>query len=425
MRIVESFATRLQTARKKAGFSQDELARRLNLTRGVIANYESGLSAPDPVRAVQMARILNARSTEFLLLSIVQRSAPGPEQDASGPDDDGFERLESVVAELLGLRGPEPDHDALDQPLTLSDFPHRFSPLVVVVGDRRETEPTTIGDLGAFSASPVDDRWLPALELPKGTEKVSDKVFVTAPAEWLKEQFGKKHILSIGSPAANLFTRKYNDHFVFRFATTREALGMVKAQAERTQRDMSRAALLRYSEEMRSHLRQTMRLFKQPGFLDFTYQHLKVGIDPATNRDFAVISIGRNPFSAPHDRFFSVLAAGVHHPGTAHAVKFLSNHHEFENHPFGGVLEVQVPSDAEPPDVQWYEKIAKSEAHWHEAGGGKDRPYTASELRMRIETIQQKAAGNLLIADFEIKDEELQGHLNLIDKLVGGASKRN
>jgi len=410
----ESFGKRLQVARKKAALSQDEMATRLGLTRGVIASYEGGQSAPDPVRAVHMARILGARPDEFLLLAIAQRSA-------SDPDREGVERLQRTLGELLGGRGPDlSDSDSPDQPTTLQHFPRRFSPLVVVVGDRRETEPKNIGDLAAFSASPVDDRWLPALELHKTTEKVSDKVFVTAPREWLVEKFGRTHILAIGSPAANLFTRRFNDCFLFRFATTREAQRMMQEQESLVGGDMSPAELLSFSERARMDLRQTMRLFKQPGFLDFTFRHLKVGIDPAANRDFAVVSLGRNPFAKPEDRFYCILAAGVHHPGTAHAVKFLAKREEFEHHPFGGVLEVQVPRDIERSEVKWYEKIGKSEAHWHSAGDSKERPYTPQALRDSIEQIRKKVLKGDLITDFDIVPEELQGHLNLIDKLLSG-----
>lgn len=43
----ETFAERLQKARKNAGFTQVEVAKELNISRSTLANYEIGRNEPD------------------------------------------------------------------------------------------------------------------------------------------------------------------------------------------------------------------------------------------------------------------------------------------------------------------------------------------------------------------------------------------
>ena len=72
-----------------------------------------------------------------------------------------------------------------------------------------------------------------------------------------------------------------------------------------------------------------MRKFQQPGFVAYDVTSERVGdsqplvtvasIIADNHQDFGMISLGRNPFAAPGDRFFSIMVAGIHHPGTAWA----------------------------------------------------------------------------------------------------------
>jgi len=47
----------------------------------------------------------------------------------------------------------------------LQGFPQDFQPLVVVVGDRREPRPKSIGDVLAYSVSTIDFMFLAELHL--------------------------------------------------------------------------------------------------------------------------------------------------------------------------------------------------------------------------------------------------------------------
>lgn len=174
----------------------------------------------------------------------------------------------------------------------------------------------------------------------------------------------------------------------------------------------SRADLLNARQDERADLRYMMRMFMSPGFVDFNYSNVKLGIDLRHNRDFAVVSLGRNFYAEPGERYFSVLAAGVHHPGTAHAVKHLGDPSHFVDHPFGGILEVQVPDDNEPnPDeVPWHDKIDKSRAYWHTAGKGLE--YTPQKLLDRLKEMEGGIPTDVYIGQDEIKQ-----HIELVELL--------
>jgi transcriptional regulator with XRE-family HTH domain len=402
------FGLKLQADRETTGLSQVALAQKAKITRVAISGYERGKSSPGPELAIQIAKLVGGDEAEYLLLSLLQRQA-GPE-------------LLKVVSRLLGScrssliglerKGPQGY-------LSLVDFPGAFDPIVVVVGDKREEIPQNPGDLFLYSASTVDDRWIASLGLSRNTEKISDKVLMTAMGDdrWLKKKFGNTHILCIGSPATNLFAREYNNCFLFRFAISREA---EKKWVER-RRDISQARtpaeLLHKQQEYKYDLKQTMRMFKAPGFLDFHYKHLKLGIDQSYNTDFAVISLGRNPFADQDKPYFAILAGGCHHPGTAFSIRQLSDPGNFLKHPFGGILEVEVPSKQyAPQDVFWHERIEKSEVHWHSTGSD-DLNYTPTQLRERlVELSSSEDMFNFI--DVALEKEEIKQHIALIDRLA-------
>lgn len=407
------FGDRLRQARVRAHLSQAALAERIRVSRVIIASYETGKAAPELSRAVRLAEILAEDPQEFLLLAAIQREWDAAQENTS---------FASTIEDLLRKAGRKaPRTLASAGPLThasLLDFPGGFTPLTIIVGDKREDEPKNAGDLFAFSSSTVDDRWLLRLGLERETEKISDKVLMTADDEWLRKRFGSTHILAIGSPASNLFTRELNECFLFRFAISVET----KHKWNETRRILkglrTPAALSRFKEESRADLRQTMRLFKQPGFLAFNFRNLKLGIDPAENRDFAVVSLGCNPFAAKDAPYFAILAAGVHHPGTAHAVKMLGEPLLFERHPFGGIIEVQVPSDEFNRDmVQWHEKIKDSKAVWHRAGA-ESLEYTPEEFLRRLGEWLPRVEKGEIVTDVALSADELKGHIALIELLA-------
>jgi transcriptional regulator with XRE-family HTH domain len=400
------FGSELKMARENCKMSQEKLAKAIRLNRGSIANYEGG-EAIDPIKAVMLAEALGADSGRFLLLSLLQ-----------GRNGTGFEHLASLVESMLHQRvSTTPPAGLRDGEVSLRTFPEAFRPLTIIVGDKREDDPRTPGDLYAFTASPVDDRWIMSLGLPRETEKLSDKIVMTATREWLQSRLGKTHLLCIGSPASNLFAREYNDHFLFRFAISKATVARWREKRDEIRSCNTPAKLAAFRESVGPHLRQTMRLFKQSGFVDFNYPELVLGIDPSYNRDFAVLSIGRNPFASHGDRYFSVLAAGGQYPGTANAVRFLANKENFVERPLGGILEVEVPSDRyNPNDVPWQERIEKSEPRWH-CARTLPRSYTISQLRVSIERWLTSLAS--LVGDVAVSEEEMMRHLELLDAIEG------
>lgn len=59
-------AERIKELREVRGWTQAELARKMNMTRNGINSWEQGLSMPSPPNLVELARIFSV-STDYLL----------------------------------------------------------------------------------------------------------------------------------------------------------------------------------------------------------------------------------------------------------------------------------------------------------------------------------------------------------------------
>lgn len=59
-------ADRIKALRETRGWTQAELARRLNLTRNGVNSWEQGLSMPSPACLVDLAKLFSV-STDYLL----------------------------------------------------------------------------------------------------------------------------------------------------------------------------------------------------------------------------------------------------------------------------------------------------------------------------------------------------------------------
>ena len=59
-------ADRIKALREARGWTQAELARRLNLTRNGVNSWEQGLSMPSPACLVDLAKLFSV-STDYLL----------------------------------------------------------------------------------------------------------------------------------------------------------------------------------------------------------------------------------------------------------------------------------------------------------------------------------------------------------------------
>ena len=59
-------ADRIKALREARGWTQAELARRLNITRNGVNSWEQGLSMPSPACLVDLAKLFSV-STDYLL----------------------------------------------------------------------------------------------------------------------------------------------------------------------------------------------------------------------------------------------------------------------------------------------------------------------------------------------------------------------
>jgi putative transcriptional regulator len=62
----EMFNENLKTLRKEKGFSQEQLATRLNVVRQTISKWEKGLSVPDAEMLIQLADVLEVEVSDLL-----------------------------------------------------------------------------------------------------------------------------------------------------------------------------------------------------------------------------------------------------------------------------------------------------------------------------------------------------------------------
>jgi len=75
-------ADKIINERKKNGWSQEELAQMLNVSRQSVSKWESAQAIPDLNRIIQMASIFNV-STDYLLKDEIEASAPAEYSDMS------------------------------------------------------------------------------------------------------------------------------------------------------------------------------------------------------------------------------------------------------------------------------------------------------------------------------------------------------
>ena len=68
-------ADKIMEERKKTGWSQEELADKLSVSRQAVSKWESAQSVPDLQRVIQLAEIFNV-STDYLLKDEVEAPSP-------------------------------------------------------------------------------------------------------------------------------------------------------------------------------------------------------------------------------------------------------------------------------------------------------------------------------------------------------------
>jgi hypothetical protein len=291
---------------------------------------------------------------------------------------------------------------------SLVNFPYDFLPITVVIGDRREPDYKTIGDVFAYSASPAELRWLLRLGLPQDTEIISDKVFLEAQDDFLVERYGSTNLLVIGSPAANLVARAANETAFFPFAVdlgTREQWHKVygELRALRGQR----TKLVNYASDPRtSDLRRYyLNQYRKGGLIDPTYTCVKRGETVPSDKDYGVVTICRNPYArGPGDATHCVMAAGVHLPGTMHALNLLTKAKvEFTERPLGGVFTVTLT------EGDWVKRIVTGRLGWS------TEPYDLNHFRECLVTL--KTSERLRYVEGEITAQDVDLRIDLLDQM--------
>ena len=93
-----TLSEKLQTLRKAAGLSQEQLAERLNVTRQAVSKWETGEGKPDIDNLLPLARLLGT-TVDYLLDDTADEPQPQPEpqpQTPPQPESVGRELWEQV-----------------------------------------------------------------------------------------------------------------------------------------------------------------------------------------------------------------------------------------------------------------------------------------------------------------------------------------
>jgi len=133
-------------------------------------------------------------------------------------------------------------------------------------------------------------------------------------------------------------------------------MGKTKMKREEIERVRQLATLAQYllgGDTTKS----LMNNFRSAGLMDFADATLH-GTSPRDDNDFGLISIARNPFATSGD-YVCVMVAGIHGPGTAHALRALADG-DFREHSLGGIIEVELDLYSN----NWPTKFQKANWKW-------------------------------------------------------------
>jgi transcriptional regulator with XRE-family HTH domain len=356
----------LKVGREKRGLSQVDLAKSLGIKSPAISNFETGQRLPSLVQLSQLAATLDLDLPSLILCRAYD--------EVYALDLGNWP--EKLLKQRPGLLGGlqrcihEAESAASVKVLehlkgrSILEFPEAFPNIRIVTGDKREYPPKTAGDIGAYSASPIDDRWIYRLNLPKTTEKVSDKEFVISSEDRLREEYGNCTLLVIGSPASNHLARKINSSAIFRF-------NLQKGFREILQDVLQDLTLEKYGEvpehrksEHLKDLKRMMTRFYAFGIIDPLYAEGVRGYALRGDIDYGTITFAANPYYQGDDfRYVAIMVAGFHHPATVWALRCLGEPRSEENgflkHPYGGIIKVEIDTE-----LSWEERMRKAKCFW-------------------------------------------------------------
>lgn len=390
----------IRMGREKKEIFQSDLAKKLGIKASAISNYEKGQRLPSLAQLAQLSVLLDL-DLQTLVLSRTYDEICS-DTPSNWPENTLAQRngllgnMERYIQEASSTASAKKLREILEGRSFL-DFPRAFYPMRVVTGDVRQDPPKTAGDIGAYSACPIDDRWIYKLGLLKDTEKVSDKEFVISDKERLERKYGHCNLLVIGSPATNHLARIVNANAIFRFNLPKELKVKMKKVLEGLPGEKDREVLERRKRDNLTDLKQLMRRFcASYGIIDPVLQDVR-GFALAPDMDYAVVTFAVNPYYKGDDfRYVAVTVAGFHHPGTVWALRCLgephNSEHGFLKHPFGGVLEIKIS-----PEIEWEERMPKARCSWDTA------PYNKEDLIRGMDELKSRRLSLL-----EIDSDELE-----------------
>lgn len=401
--MAETLGKLIADFRKKSPHNQTDLAKKFGLSKQWLGAIEVGNGLPSLEQLLKLHE------------ELVPKGSQAPESDLGTWLLKWLEtkiRRDSKIDKEVALKAL---NDVLSQKLkpvksisgvpTLADFPHGFENLMIICGDRRESPARKRGDFFVESFSSSDLASLNMLFEKTGPLEIrSDKLFISGNAttkEHLKQFYGKRNLIVIGSPAVNLVARAINSSAVFRFIFSdnmppdflrswdegfpelndRElrkifskmtskwtgSLATLKIDEYRDKKSrIQPAQISELADKLEKLLgeatvKDVKAWFHNSGFHD-PIANKKQGYFFREDNDFGVISLCPNPYADEDGKYFCILAAGSHGPGTDMAVRVLAKN-EFEDdlshHPLGGVIEVKLDLEA-----RWSEIFPTASFKW-------------------------------------------------------------
>jgi transcriptional regulator with XRE-family HTH domain len=100
-----AFAETLQLLRKERGWTQEQLAAQIHISRQALSKWEVGSAMPDIEHIIRLSKLFGV-STDYLLLGIQEQSLPPSAQEPSRPWEAKVRIILGVClssASLLGL----------------------------------------------------------------------------------------------------------------------------------------------------------------------------------------------------------------------------------------------------------------------------------------------------------------------------------
>jgi transcriptional regulator with XRE-family HTH domain len=361
-----SLAEMVKSRLKDKDMNQKALAHKVGVDEAQVSNLLKEHKVPSDPLLVRMATELELPLDKVLLHAAVLRlrlRLRANDETLDGDDrshiDKAAKTYESILAQVCvddpPKRSPRPY-------VTLEDFPRiADGPWCVIIGDRRERPPKSIGDLIALSVGSPDFLFLPALDLPKDTVVRSDKTLRIASDEELKDLLGR-NLLIIGSPAVSHATRavlrRSGATFLFNigdewFEREERLYDAMPPGAKWVQEELTAFLGNPANQDEIDHILWT---YRKPGFVDpIDFTEIRGRAMPR-DIDYGLIALAPNPWS---ERHVACICAGVHGGGTAGALQMLASPKNFEKHPWGGCFRVTT-SDM----LSWAKRFSFLSPRW-------------------------------------------------------------